>query len=198
VYDAIVVAGGTARRLGGVDKPGLRIGGVALLDRVVGAVAGASRTVVVGPTRELARPVLWCREEPVGGGPVAAIGAALAQVKAPTVVVLAADLPWVAPAVTVLLAALVDAPAAVLVSAGRPNYLCAAWRRSALDAAVASIGPLAGAAVRQLFAGVATAPVIDDHGWGRDCDTWDDLAQARREAADRPASAQPRTDSSPA
>jgi molybdopterin-guanine dinucleotide biosynthesis protein A len=184
VYDAIVVAGGGARRLGGLDKPGLTVGGVSLLDRVVAAAAGACRIVVVGPTRELSRPVRWCREEPAGGGPVAAVGAGLAQVSAPTVLVLAADLPWVGPAIPALVAALIDAPAAVLVSAGRPNYLCAAWHRAALEQAVASIGTLAGAAARALFAGVAATPVLDLGGWGRDCDTWDDLAQARREAGD--------------
>jgi molybdopterin-guanine dinucleotide biosynthesis protein A len=184
VYDAIVVAGGTARRLGCVDKPALTVGGLSLLDRVAAAVADAGRIVVVGPPRELARPVRWAREQPPGGGPVAAIGAALDQVSAPAVVVLAADLPWVAPAVAALLAALTDAPAAVLVTGGRPNYLCAAWRRPALEQALASIGTLADAAARQLFAGVPAAQVIDADGWGRDCDTWDDLAQARREAAE--------------
>ncbi|MEU7054400.1 NTP transferase domain-containing protein, partial [Streptomyces eurythermus] len=34
-YDAVVLAGGAARRLGGADKPGVRVGGRALLDRVL-------------------------------------------------------------------------------------------------------------------------------------------------------------------
>ncbi|MZF89845.1 NTP transferase domain-containing protein, partial [Streptomyces sp. SID5643] len=33
-YDAVVLAGGAARRLGGADKPGVRVGGRPLLDRV--------------------------------------------------------------------------------------------------------------------------------------------------------------------
>ncbi|MYS16776.1 NTP transferase domain-containing protein, partial [Streptomyces sp. SID4982] len=32
-YDAVVLAGGGARRLGGADKPGVQVGGRALLDR---------------------------------------------------------------------------------------------------------------------------------------------------------------------
>lgn len=47
-YDAIVLAGGAAKRLGGADKPGVRVGGRALLDRVLGACTGAGTTVVVG------------------------------------------------------------------------------------------------------------------------------------------------------
>ncbi|MYS05028.1 NTP transferase domain-containing protein, partial [Streptomyces sp. SID6041] len=33
-HDAVVLAGGAARRLGGADKPGVRVGGRPLLDRV--------------------------------------------------------------------------------------------------------------------------------------------------------------------
>ncbi|MYU19520.1 NTP transferase domain-containing protein, partial [Streptomyces sp. SID8361] len=55
-YDAVILAGGAARRLGGVDKPALRVGGRALLDRVLDACRGAGRTVVVGPRRPTVRP----------------------------------------------------------------------------------------------------------------------------------------------
>ncbi|WP_344329901.1 molybdenum cofactor guanylyltransferase, partial [Kitasatospora putterlickiae] len=72
-YDAIVPAGGAARRLGGADKPGLTIGGTTLLDRVLAACADARTTVVVGPARPTARPgIRWTRERPPGGGPVVA------------------------------------------------------------------------------------------------------------------------------
>ncbi|WP_165840672.1 NTP transferase domain-containing protein, partial [Streptomyces scopuliridis] len=58
-YDAIVLAGGAAKRLGGADKPGVRVGGRSLLDRVLAACEGAARTVVVGGRRPTARPVRW-------------------------------------------------------------------------------------------------------------------------------------------
>ncbi|MCW2606336.1 MAG: molybdopterin-guanine dinucleotide biosynthesis protein, partial [Frankiales bacterium] len=67
-YDAVVLAGGSGRRLGGVDKPGLLVDGTSLLDRVLGAVARAGTVVVVGPERPAARPVVWAREDPPGGG----------------------------------------------------------------------------------------------------------------------------------
>ncbi|MEU6799729.1 DUF6457 domain-containing protein [Streptomyces neyagawaensis] len=95
-YDAVVLAGGAARRLGGADKPGVRVGGRALLDRVLAACAGARTTVVVADPRPTARPVLWAREEPPGGGPLAALDAGLRRTTAPYVVVLSADLPFLA------------------------------------------------------------------------------------------------------
>jgi molybdopterin-guanine dinucleotide biosynthesis protein A len=94
-YDALVLAGGAARRLGGADKPALRIGGATLLDRVLAACPHAGRAVVVGPTRPTVRAgVLWAREDPPGGGPVAALAAGLPHTTAPVVLLLAADLPF--------------------------------------------------------------------------------------------------------
>ncbi|MDQ8707653.1 DUF6457 domain-containing protein [Streptomyces sp. LHD-70] len=93
-YDAVVLAGGAARRLGGADKPGVRVGGRSLLDRVLAACADADTTVVVAERRPTARPVLWAREEPPGGGPLAALAAGLSRTTADTVLVLSADLPF--------------------------------------------------------------------------------------------------------
>jgi len=93
-YDAVVLAGGAARRLGGEDKPGVRVGGRTLLDRVLAACADATRTVVVADPRSTARPVEWAREDPPGGGPLAALDAGLRHTAAPYVLVLSADLPF--------------------------------------------------------------------------------------------------------
>ncbi|MFF8599335.1 DUF6457 domain-containing protein [Streptomyces sp. NPDC015232] len=82
-YDALVLAGGAARRLGGADKPGVRVGGRPLLDRVLAGCRDAGRTVVVAAPRATARPVEWTREEPPGGGPVAALDAGLRRLAEP-------------------------------------------------------------------------------------------------------------------
>jgi molybdopterin-guanine dinucleotide biosynthesis protein A len=180
VYDAILLAGGGGRRLGGVAKPQVEVGGSTLLDHAVVAVAGAARVVVAGPRQPVSADVTWCREDPPGGGPVAAIAAALPLTSAGTVVVLATDLPDIAPAVPRLLAAVPDDGAALLVDGdGRVNNLAAAWRRPALAAALARRPVVHGAAVRSLLAGVTVVLVPDDGGWGRDCDTWADVAAAR-------------------
>lgn len=185
MYDAIVLAGGAARRLGGADKATVEVGGVPLLERVLAAVADAERVVAVGPTRPTSiGHVRWCREDPPAGGPVAALAAALPLTTAPAVLVLAADLPWIAPAVPVLLAQLgegMDVDAALLADAtGRVNHLAGAWRRDALRAALHDVGDPHGAAVRSLTSSVRTGLVPDRAGWGRDCDTWDDIDAAER------------------
>ncbi|MET7697254.1 NTP transferase domain-containing protein [Streptomyces sp. NPDC005485] len=95
-YDAVVLAGGAARRLGGADKPGVRVGGRPLLDRVLAACSGAAVTVVVAEPRPTARSVTWAREDPPGGGPLAALAAGLRHTSAQYVVVLSADLPFLA------------------------------------------------------------------------------------------------------
>ncbi|KAB8195526.1 NTP transferase domain-containing protein [Nonomuraea phyllanthi] len=109
-FDAVILAGGRARRLGGADKPGLTVGGRSLVEHVVAAVAGARTTVVVGPEREIPG-VVFVREDPPGGGPVPALTAGLEQVTAPWVVLLAGDLPFMMPGhVKALLAAASGTP----------------------------------------------------------------------------------------
>jgi molybdopterin-guanine dinucleotide biosynthesis protein A len=187
VFDAIVLAGGRASRLGGIDKPQLTIGGRTLLDRVVDAVSDATRIVVVGPAQPVSRDVVFCQEQPPGAGPVAALAAAAARTAADAVVVLAADLPAIRPAVPALLAALPDSGAVLLVDGtGRRNYLAAAWRRVDLINALAALGDPTGAAMRALTEHVDVVEVRDSAGWGRDCDTWDDVEQARDRLEDRP------------
>lgn len=118
-YDAVVLAGGGARRLGGADKPGLTVGGRPLLDRVLAACADAATTVVVGPRRATSRPVVWAREEPAGAGPLAALEAGLRHTTAGTVLVVSADLPFLRPAtVHGLLSAVAEAPGGATGSAG--------------------------------------------------------------------------------
>jgi molybdopterin-guanine dinucleotide biosynthesis protein A len=183
VFDAIVLAGGAAARLGGTDKPGLDMGGVSLLEHVLAAVAAAGRIVVVGPARAVSPPVIWCREQPAGGGPVAALAAGVSLVRADVVLTLAADLPWIGPAVPVLrseLAASSADCAALIDGAGRVNYLAAAWRHTALVRAMGALGEPAGAAMRALVSTATLLHVPDDGDWGLDCDTWGDVDGARR------------------
>jgi len=186
MFDAIVLAGGAARRLGGADKPGLLVGGSTLLDRVLDAVAGAATTVVAGPRRATGRPVTWVREDPPGAGPVAGIAAAIGLVRADATLVLATDLPGIGPAVPVLLSALRDSPTAgvacLVEPSGRVNYLAAAWRTTALRAALEATAVPDGAPVRALVAASEMIEVPDPQGWGYDCDTWDELAGARERA----------------
>ena len=63
-YDAIVLAGGTSRRLTEVDKADLDLSGATLLERAVESVASAERVSVVADPRPLSRTVVWTREQP--------------------------------------------------------------------------------------------------------------------------------------
>ncbi|MEU3564451.1 NTP transferase domain-containing protein [Kitasatospora sp. NPDC006786] len=185
-YDVIVPAGGAARRLGGADKPGLTVGETTLLDRVLAACAGARTAVVVGPARptELGG-VHWTRERPPGGGPVAAVAAGLGLVTADTVLLLAADLPFLDRRTVERLVAALDgagaaADAAVLVDAGgRDQPLAAAYRTGPLRAALAALGDPADQPLRRLVGGLARLRVADTDNVAYDCDTWEDLEQAR-------------------
>ncbi|MGW1762602.1 NTP transferase domain-containing protein [Streptomyces sp. NPDC002073] len=193
-FDAIVLAGGAARRLGGADKPGLSVGGRALLDRVLDACRGAAVTVVVGGRRATARPVTWALEQPPGGGPLAALHAGLRHVGADRVLVLSADLPFLGPETVRTLLDSLDAPdgagpsgreGVLLTDAeGRDQPLVAAYRAEPLRRELALIatehGTLSGLPLRLLTAELdlgrtsAAAPLASF-----DCDTWDDLAAAR-------------------
>ncbi|WP_369247835.1 NTP transferase domain-containing protein [Streptomyces sp. R41] len=189
-YDAVVLAGGAARRLGGADKPGVRVGGRALLDRVLAACADAVTTVVVAGPRATARPVEWAREDPPGGGPLAALDAGLRHTGAEYVVVLSADLPFLDEGtVRRLLGALQtsDAPAkpegVVLTDRdGRDQPLVAAYRVEALRRELAVLaaahGGLTGLPLRRLIAALDLTRISDPVA-SFDCDTWDDIAAAR-------------------
>ncbi|MEV5774126.1 NTP transferase domain-containing protein [Streptomyces antimycoticus] len=183
-YDAVILAGGAARRLGGVDKPALRVGGRALLDRVLDACRGAGRTVVVGPRRPTVRPVRWAREEPSGGGPVAAVDAGVRQTTAPVVLVLSADLPFLTPeTVETLLNGVEGTEGAVLIdSDGREQPLVAAYRAEPLRREIALLatehGGLGGLPLRLLVSELALARLQHPTA-SFDCDTWEDITTAR-------------------
>lgn len=142
----IVLAGGAGRRMGGVDKAALVVGGVTLLDRVLGAARPVcDRLVVVGPARPTGVDgVTFVIEAEPGGGPGAAVAAGLAAAPgAGVVLVLAADLPLLtAGHLRTLLAAreAAGAEAAAADDEGGPNPLLAAYAGPALAARAAALG----------------------------------------------------------
>ena len=184
-YDAVVLAGGAARRLGGVSKPTLEVGGRRLLDIAVEATSGAVATIVVGERLPTTRPVTWTREEPVGGGPVAALAAGLGLVTTPSLVLLAADLPFItARAVEELVNGRGDAPAVVALDGdGRDQPLVGCYDTSALSAALPR--DPRGTSMRSLLRDLAVAGAVHRVSLGGqppvtwDCDTEADLCKAR-------------------
>lgn len=198
IYDAVVLAGGRATRLGGTPKPGIVVAGATLIEHALAATRDAARTVVVGPPDALpeaalaaandARPgrrVLRTREDPPFGGPVAGIDAGLRALAderpAPWVVVLAVDVPHAAAAVPRLVDALESlGPAsdgAWLVREEHPQWLVGGYRRGALQAALDAVRHTSvhGVPVKRLVADLACVGIPDAAGWSDDVDTWEDV-----------------------
>lgn len=189
-FDAVILAGGTGRRLGGADKASLVVAGVPLLDRVLRACAAARHTVVVGEPRPTVRAVQWTREDPPGGGPLAGLAAGLSELMGIAgdteelpVVVLATDLPWLRPAdLDRLLTVLANEPtseAAVFSDPdGRRQPLAAAYRARPIRVALAAVEPVRGKPVKLVLHALAVV-TVPDFGAAGDCDTPDQLAAAR-------------------
>lgn len=180
-YAGIVLAGGAARRLSGVDKPALAVGGISLLRRAVDALGGARPVVIVGPERDGFPEAEWTREAEPGSGPVAALAAGLAALgpsPAGLVVVLAGDLIGVRQSTVDKLVGAVTGDGAVLVDAGgHRQWLLGAWRTESL-LAVLPEDP-AGASLKRTLSGLSITDVPEEAGEGDDIDTPDDLARYR-------------------
>jgi len=164
---AAIVAGGSARRLGGVVKPLLVVEGRRIIDRQLDVLRPLFARVVIvandpAPFAELEIPVIPDRVGP-GRGPLAGIDAALAWLppEADAVVCVAGDMPFLAPAI---LRALRDARPAAAVAPrprGRVEPLCARYGRALAPAIAAAItaGQLA---VHALLARPGVAFLDDD------------------------------------
>lgn len=183
---AIILAGGRASRLDGAAKPLLEVGGRTLLDRAIAAVAGCDPIVVVGPPVPVRGEVVWTRETPEFGGPVAGIAAGLANTESDEVFVLAADLPNAEEAVALLrrhppLASGEDGIRLADYSE-RMQWLIGLYRTDVLRRAVAAL-PDGGrdASIRSLLAGLAVT-ALQAGDLATDVDTWDDLERARATA----------------
>jgi molybdopterin-guanine dinucleotide biosynthesis protein A len=183
---AVVLCGGESRRFGS-DKTRADLSGRTLLDHLLDDLPVDWPVICVGPQRPTSRPVRWVREEPPGGGPVAALAAALPEVRSPTVVLLGGDMPYAGPAAVRLASALAEGsdadgsrlPEAVVArdGDGRVQPLLAAYRRDALDHALPE--PAAGAALMRLLDALRVETVLVTAPDSLDVDTASDLAQAR-------------------
>ncbi|WP_017179126.1 molybdenum cofactor guanylyltransferase [Actinomyces timonensis] len=202
--DAVVLAGGTARRLGGVSKPDVLVAGRRLLDHVLEGLAAlrgsaalpAGRTVVVAPP-EVALPpgVLRALEDPPLGGPVAGIAAGLQALAAgrgqeetgggapaPVTAVLTCDAPGAAAALPPLLRALNGVPTAPGVDGAcawagdHTQYLLGVYWTPALLEAVAPGGsPLRDRAVHRTLGALRVLEVAGTERAAVDLDTWEQV-----------------------
>ena len=188
---AILLAGGRASRMGGIDKPGLTVDGVSLRDRAITAArsAGASPIVVVGPEvpTDASGDVRWAREDPPFSGPAAAVVTGLTALDGDRqwLLLLACDLARPEAAVERLLTGIRNLSATtdglcLTDAAGRTQWLTGLYRAAALREAAASFGAGRDQPVRALLAGLSPTllPAGDS---ARDVDTWEDYQQLTKE-----------------
>ncbi|MCU0264214.1 MAG: molybdenum cofactor guanylyltransferase [Candidatus Nanopelagicales bacterium] len=209
----VVLTGGASRRLGR-DKATAHVGGRRLVDRILAQVPADVPVVIVGPSLgAMARPVRFVREDPPGCGPLAAIGAGLAEVRTPLVGLIAADMPFAVPVVAEALSRLAHEPppashprgdmdpvqhldgdgaggvsradAVVPIDAdGFAQLLCAGYRTHALRRALSGLGVLADRPVRALLSELRVMEWPVPTAELADVDTEDQLTAARSRAAE--------------
>lgn len=192
-FDAVVLAGGGAARLGGVSKPDVELGGRRLVDSVLVAVSDAREIVVVGDV-EVPEGVHRTLEDPPRGGPVAGTAAGLEALAstgpvAPWTVLLACDLADPLPALGRLLAAWSYAQRAEEVStdehdgwclvdsADEPQWLVGIHRTDSLRRAIDALDSPRDRSMRSLLADSTLVTVEASDDDLADIDTWTDHAE---------------------
>jgi molybdopterin-guanine dinucleotide biosynthesis protein A len=174
----VVLSGGTAARLDGIDKAGLEVGGRSLLEWAVDAFRDADEVVVVGPRSvPLARPVTFTREDPPRGGPVAGFLAGVdALLGSPaTIGVLAVDMPHVTASTFARLRVAAEGhDGAFLVAGDGRRQLAGVLSAERLAAARPDREEQHGMSLRALLAGLDLVGVPADGTEARDVDTWAD------------------------
>ena len=170
-----MLTGGGSTRLG-QDKASVRLAGRRLIDRVLDQIPADVEIVIVGPDPRAERPVHVTREDPPGGGPVAAISAGLPFVRTEVVAVIAADMPWAVPSVVSLAEAMGPEQARVPMAGGHLQGLAAVYRTAALRA----VDLEAGSSMRGLLRRLQVHPVALPGELFADIDTPAALAAARR------------------
>jgi molybdopterin-guanine dinucleotide biosynthesis protein A len=175
--DSIIVAGGSAKRLGGIDKPMLPLNeaGEPLLVGVIDACP--AQVIVVGPKRNIQRKVTWVADESKAGGPAAGIWSGLAQVKTEYVFISAADQNLNSDTVTrICEAAIGNEGAWAIRSDGTGQPLCACVNTDLLRTLLAPTQGINDSPIRLLstlnMVGVSVNP-----GQVTDFDTWADIAK---------------------
>jgi molybdopterin-guanine dinucleotide biosynthesis protein A len=172
---AVILAGGTAARLDGVDKASLEHGGSTFLEHALAATRDAGEVVVVGEPVPTSRPVTFVREDPPLGGPVAGLVAGRRALAGhpDAVVVLAVDMPFVTPGTVRRLVGADGPDGAVLVASDGRRRLVLLLRTGALDAA--TTGDPHGRSVRSLLEPLELADVPAEGHEAHGVDTWRDL-----------------------
>jgi molybdenum cofactor guanylyltransferase len=188
--EGFILVGGASSRMG-ADKAGLRLGGRSFVERIAGALQSVTENIrLVGAVDEAARHGL-----PVVGdvyrrwGALGGLHAALAHARAPWAAVVACDLPFVTGELFMRLASLRENFDAVVPvqPCGRPQPLCALYRRETCAARAAELIAAGERRPRRLLEQIETRWVATEELAGlrraalffTNVNTPEDFAQAR-------------------
>jgi len=179
----IVLSGGTSSRFG-ADKSQAMLGHQQLIHHILTGIPKEFEIIIVGADPLFTPASYRCvQENPVGGGPVAGIAAALELCESEIVGVLATDMPFAGAHMIHLLSAMTSHDDAIMFvdSKGFKQPLAALYRREALENALSKIGNPHGASMRTLISDlniheVHMSPEIEKAMI--DVDTPDDLVVA--------------------
>lgn len=178
-FSGVLLAGGTAARMDGIDKASIELGGRTLLEICLDAFLDADEVVIVGPrTVRTTRPVTFTREQPPLGGPVAGLLTGVDMLLRPAQLVglLAVDMPRVsAHTFRRLRAAATGHDGAFLRDPSGRRQLCGVLSTDALGRVRPDLEGQHGMALHRLLADLDLAPVAAVGDEARDIDTWADL-----------------------
>ena len=177
-FSAVVLAGGVAARLDGVDKSSVELHGRTLLTWALDAVLDAAEVVVVGDPVPTHRPVTFTRENPRHGGPVAALLTGRDALLDPrgAVAVLACDMPYLTAHTFQRLRAASDGhDGAALTGPDGRRQLAMVLDVARLDEVRPSLEEQHNLALHRLLAPLDLAEVAAEGREHRDVDTWADL-----------------------
>jgi molybdopterin-guanine dinucleotide biosynthesis protein A len=149
----IVLSGGTSSRFG-ADKSQAMLGHQQLIHHILTGIPKEFEIIIVGADPLFTPASYRCvQENPVGGGPVAGIAAALELCESEIVGVLATDMPFAGAHMIHLLSAMTSQDDAIMFvdSKGFKQPLAALYRRESLENALSKIGNPHGASMRTLI-----------------------------------------------
>jgi molybdopterin-guanine dinucleotide biosynthesis protein A len=135
VWTAAILAGGNGRRLGGIDKSTLPIGGTTIRDRQLAVLRPATPHILIVTSDERRyrdAGVRIVRDRIAGAGAIGGLYTALVEAPTDVVVVIACDMPFLTASFLTRLATLgADADVVLPRDAAGLHPLCGAWRRAA-------------------------------------------------------------------
>lgn len=152
ILSAMVLTGGKSTRFGS-DKSQAIMGQNSLIEKILDSLPQDIEIVVVGPSiKNTSRAPKYAQEDPLGGGPVAAISAGLEFVETEYVAIIATDMPFASQIIEHLTSLLpISKDALIPLDAQNVRQsLCAIYRVQTLRETMTELDDVQGQSMRNL------------------------------------------------